>query len=301
MKPAVHFLRSMSARFERRISIVQSHPTVHPHHLKPRRDGNTVILEEPSEEEATACEVLFRLPPAAGGIALNLMGMCGLLTVAAAAFPTVSAVLLIVRSSLLFDSALVQAVLLLRIVLNPLATLRELRSVRNISAYTALFVALQLSAAELPALLPRARAPLVVASVLVHASALANACLTLRFLATVYERRAAVEPYWFPAIVSLASLSLAGDAVGSPRPLQLGALLVGGACALVLLPWCMWRVLRQPTEVATNPSVVLLMAPAAFVRDHRRSSHRMCADALLTCTVGAHHITHMHGWCASRC
>lgn len=234
-----------------------------------------------------------------------------LLPLVADSFPA-ARILLAIRHELLITSSTLQIALLIRILANPFAFLRELRSVRTISAHTALFIALQLRAGLLPATYPSSPAVKQAAIAVVHGAALINAALTLRFSAICAARRAAPEPYWFPAVVSLASLSLAGGEVGTSHWLLMASLAVGALTCAILVPctrattnlfelvvsmccephdgwtstrWdpsgpllltlciaialcdtgCAWRVLSAPECVAVNPTVVLLMAPAAFI------------------------------------
>eukprot|EP00966_Prymnesium_polylepis_P262269 6058195-Prymnesium_polylepis.1 len=245
------------------------------------------LKKKPSWKEmrrhCSRCE-FGRLPVQVAGIALNIGGFAGLLSKLAteglASLPqfskSISAFLESLSSVFLVESTTLQMVCLARMLLlveNVHGTwrstfLREVRSRRVTAAQCALLVAMQLTGGQLYTKGLFGGQVQSAAVGIIYTAAAANWLLTAYFLSLSWMRRTPVEPFWFPATVSLATFAVAGAPIGEPhfpRGLLLFSLWTGTAVSGCLWPWCVYRTLRYPEKVAPDPSVFVLMAPVPFV------------------------------------
>ena len=215
---------------------------------------------------------LLNIPIQAGGIALNIVALAGLLAQLSESYPHFASILLPLSTGLRCESSVLQLVVLARaLACKPGGWLggvrvchlgRELSSRRQVAGYGAFLVAVQLASAQWAVLGP---IEYQVARIVGHAAAAANYVLTAHFLRLSYMRRAAPEPFWFPATVSLATICIMGPSVGTPTVLMDVGLVLGCLVALATYPPCLWNVVRYPQTVAPNPSIFVLMAPIPFV------------------------------------
>lgn len=212
---------------------------------------------------------LEAVPPAAGGIALNMAAMAGLMESLHDAFPEwPEAVLLHAqRASLLISTGLI-GVLVVRSLSwgrdeqsGACVSLlwRELQCLRTASSHGAALVAMQMAGGSWYSIVGKPAA-----AVVCFAYAL-NCLLVLHFVFLACRRRAAPQPFWYPATVSIGTMALVGPTFDAPKILTLASLLLGWAIVVLLYPFTAWSALRSPGTVAPDPSIFVLMAPIPFM------------------------------------
>lgn len=213
--------------------------------------------------------VLTRIPLPSCGIALNIAGLFGLLSVLSEFHSEVAWLLLPMCKPLLALTVSLQGVLVLRAMIwwpssdreqcGTLQIVGELHSTRAVSAYGALLIAVQLAWAHMYQL-GAGTACLIVA----HAASVGQYLLCARFLWLCFRQRKWPEPMWFPATVSLATPAIIAAQLGTPAVVASAALAAGVAVALIAWPLCVVRVLHDRL-VAQGPVVFVQMAPVPFV------------------------------------
>ncbi|GAB5356460.1 hypothetical protein AAMO2058_000291600 [Amorphochlora amoebiformis] len=107
-------------------------------------------------------------------------------------------------------------------------------------------------------------ASLRVAQFLLYASFLLNIVLIWAFLHYCIKNREPPNPLWFPPVVGVGTLAIAGPAV-SANDIVVGISLWSGlVLMLITFPIAAIRMIRNP-KVADGPEAAILQAPAAFV------------------------------------
>ncbi|KAL1508499.1 hypothetical protein AB1Y20_004600 [Prymnesium parvum] len=217
---------------------------------------------------------LGHLPVQSGGIALNLVATAGLLDTLSNTHPQHRWLLQPVHSVLMSESLLLQTICLVRMLclfefahgMWRSTLLYEISSRRVISSHSALLFSIQLLGSQLYRYSEAHEYGLggLICGV-IYASVAMNCGLNLLFLVLCLLRRQPVEPFWFPATVSVAGLAVIGKVIGAPTWLTYASLGAGCVFTAVLWPLCAYRVLWYSRVVAPDPSVFILMAPIPFV------------------------------------
>eukprot|EP00966_Prymnesium_polylepis_P017949 414219-Prymnesium_polylepis.1 len=235
-----------------------------------RKHAAAVDSTRAAEECASRCRP-STIPIQISGIALNVIGLAGLLVQINKAHPELSGLAHALRWPLVAESLTLQAMFVLRVFVCWRAhnscsffALRELRSTRVTSTYGAFLIAVQLGGMHLHAALQDGTA--VVA--LTHTASVLQYVVGGYFLACCIRRRKWPEPYWFPPTVSFATPAIVGPAIGTGAAVQYLTLACGGVVALICWPPCVWRAIMPRADgarISDNPAIFVMMAPVPFV------------------------------------
>jgi hypothetical protein len=212
---------------------------------------------------------LDALPPSICGAVLGSVGLAGILrligkiynlSLDAAAIP------------LYLLSGLYAIAMLIRIGCNPKACAAELSEPASASPYGAFAISLALLFDTVASLTTSSNADNEgnkalwwIGTVGIYLAATIQLVVMLIFFRACWIHSSPPEPLWFPPTVSLAIIGWTGVTVGMPRVLVELSFWGGIILTIILLPIATLRVVWQPHQVAANPTVAMLQAPASFM------------------------------------
>mmetsp|Transcript_33247 Transcript_33247/g.33734 ORF Transcript_33247/g.33734 Transcript_33247/m.33734 type:complete len:387 (+) Transcript_33247:258-1418(+) len=207
---------------------------------------------------------LAELPPSISGIGLGSVGLAGALRLAgslyALPFLTTMAIPLFLLSSFYI------AVSMLRSLCHPIMCSNELAQASTASGYGALAMALCLLFAALAKQQWHNNQLIyLIGTIGVYFGSVIQVVSMVLFFKACWIHKNLPEPFWFPPTVSFAIIGWNGVVIGMPRILVELSFWGGVLVTIVVLPVAAFRTVWYPHQVATNPSVAILQAPASFV------------------------------------
>lgn len=207
-----------------------------------------------------AAQLLEGLPPATGGLALGLCGLCGLLIELQRLDVHVEqlAYLQPIVSMASVLALVLVALVCARIVLCTHQVRKELREPAAIAAYVACVFALMLICSRNVGALAGDRA----ARTLVTALLVPIGALVVLFVQRCWRTGTPPEPFYNPP-TNPAVFLLAGVSVGVSPWLLMSCFVIGVAQGFSIVPVEAVRTLRQPQHVAANMSIWILQAPGS--------------------------------------
>jgi hypothetical protein len=216
---------------------------------------------------------LDALPPSICGISLGYVGLASVfrligkiynVTLEAAAIP------------LYILSCLYAIAMFIRIGCNPKACAAELSEPASASPYGALIISLALLFDAVATTLAATSSTHEenegnkgawrwIGTVGIYLVATLQLVIMLVFFRACWIHSSLPEPFWFPPTVSIAIIGWTGVTVGMPRVLVELSFWGGVLLTIILLPIATLRTIRQPHQMAANPTVAILQAPASFM------------------------------------
>jgi hypothetical protein len=201
-----------------------------------------------------------RIPRASDGLALGLVGLGSLWAAVGTAFGVsglqTSAVFLYMLSFSLF---LLRS---LRIICNFQTMRQELNNYESAYIYGAWVMTLNLLS---NILVTQVEGAWWLGAIGVATASVMQCCITVWFSFLCYREKKLPEPLWNPPTVSIAMIGWTGINIGMDKTLAEGFFWMGVVMCFITTPIQMWRVLRDPENVAPDASCAMLMAPASFM------------------------------------